>query len=130
VWIVLILGGVALLVVTCLGVGVGAVYFMFGAYKTAEAEAKAEYSDSERVSLTPPGINNPAPNPPFGGNPGNAPPGGLDQGMKPDCQVLWGSTWFDAKILKKENDRWFIHYVGWGNNWDEWVGKERIRFNK
>lgn len=55
---------------------------------------------------------------------------GLDAGMKPDCEVEWGGTWFPAKILKTEKDRWFIHYVGWPSNWDEWVDQKRIRFKK
>jgi RNA binding activity-knot of a chromodomain len=60
---------------------------------------------------------------------GNGIPG-VDEGMKPDCEVLWGGVWYDAKVLKKEKDRWFIHYVGWGSNFDEWVGKDKIRFKK
>src|SRR5262249_23079822 len=36
----------------------------------------------------------------------------LDPGMKPDCEVEWQGTWWDAKVMKKEKDRWFIHYVG------------------
>jgi hypothetical protein len=54
----------------------------------------------------------------------------LDPGMKPDCEVEWQGTWWDAKVMKKEKDRWYIHYVGWGKEWDEWVGKERIKFKK
>jgi hypothetical protein len=50
--------------------------------------------------------------------------------MKPDCEVEWGGTWFPAKILKTEKDRWFIHYVGWPSHWDEWVDQKRIRFKK
>jgi hypothetical protein len=63
------------------------------------------------------------------GNRGKANPD-LDKGMVADCEVEWGGQWFDAKVLKKEKDRWFIHYIGWGSNWDEWVTKERIRFKK
>lgn len=63
-------------------------------------------------------------------NPGVMPPGPQVENVVPDCEVLWGGSWFPAKIVKKENDRWFIHYVGWGNNWDEWVNKDRIRFKK
>ncbi len=58
------------------------------------------------------------------------PPGPQRDDAVPDCDVLWGGQWFPAKVLKKENDRWFIHYVGWGANWDEWVGQDRIRFKK
>jgi hypothetical protein len=52
----------------------------------------------------------------------------LDAGMKPDCSVEWEGTWYDAKVLKTEKDRWHIHYVGYENSWDEWVGKDRIKF--
>jgi hypothetical protein len=54
----------------------------------------------------------------------------LDAGMKPDCEVESQGQWWEAKVMKKEKDRWYIHYVGWGKEWDEWVTKERIRFKK
>jgi RNA binding activity-knot of a chromodomain len=66
--------------------------------------------------------------PPNVGRPGVAPLGPQKDTAVPDCEVLWNGTWFPAKVLKKENDRWFIHYVGWGANWDEWVVQARIRF--
>lgn len=50
--------------------------------------------------------------------------------QKPDCQVEWQGTWFDATILRKDKDRWQIHYLGYDDSWDEWVGPERIRFLK
>jgi hypothetical protein len=53
--------------------------------------------------------------------------GGIDAGMTPDCDVLWNGQWYPAKILKAEKDRWLVHYIGFLNNWDEWVGKDRIR---
>lgn len=57
-----------------------------------------------------------------------APAGGLNDGVKPDCEVLWGGTWYPAKVLKTEKDRWFIYYVGWGDTWNEWVTRDKIRF--
>ncbi len=54
----------------------------------------------------------------------------LDKGMVADCEVEWAGQWFEAKILKTEKDRWFIHYLGWAKKWDEWVTKERIRLKK
>jgi len=54
----------------------------------------------------------------------------LDVGAKPECEVEWKGTWFPAKIVKKEKDRWLIHYVGYESEWDEWVGKDRIRFQE
>ena len=88
-----------------------------------------------RVGTGPPVPDRPQFQPPDLGpmklpNPGVMPPGPQVDGAVPDCEVLWGGSWFKAKIVKKENDRWFIHYVGWANTWDEWVGKDRIRFLK
>ncbi len=54
----------------------------------------------------------------------------LDAGVRPDCEVEWKGNWFGAKIVKKEKDRWLIHYIGYDNTWDEWVGKDRIRFRE
>jgi hypothetical protein len=54
----------------------------------------------------------------------------LDAGVKPDCEVEWQGQWWDAKVLKEENGRWYIHYIGYDSSWDEWVGKDRIRFKK
>jgi hypothetical protein len=42
-------------------------------------------------------------------------------------QVSWNSSWYKARILKREGDRYFINYEGWGSNWDEWVTLERMR---
>ncbi len=41
--------------------------------------------------------------------------------------VLWGSSWYPAKVLKVDGQRYFIHYDSFGSNWDEWVGPDRIR---
>src|SRR5262245_38706226 len=56
--------------------------------------------------------------------------GGIDAKMEADCEVEWNGVRYPAKVIKKENDRWFIHYIGFQDNWDEWVGKDRIRFKK
>lgn len=50
--------------------------------------------------------------------------------MKPDCKVEWQGAWYDAKVLKTEQDRWLIHYIDYDDSWDEWVGKDRIRLEK
>ena len=31
-----------------------------------------------------------------------------------------------AEILKQEGASYFIHYKGYGTNWDEWVTLERL----
>ena len=42
-------------------------------------------------------------------------------------EVMWGSTWFKAKVTAVENGKWKIAYDGYGSNWDESVGPDRIR---
>lgn len=42
-------------------------------------------------------------------------------------QVKWKGSWYPAKILKEQNGQFFIHYDGYGSNWDEWVGLGRIK---
>jgi hypothetical protein len=42
-------------------------------------------------------------------------------------EVEWGGTWWTAEVLKEEAGRYYIHYIGWADNWNEWVTKERIR---
>jgi hypothetical protein len=44
-----------------------------------------------------------------------------------EVDVFWGSRWYPATILKREGQRAFIHYDGWGSNFDEWVTPERMR---
>jgi hypothetical protein len=38
-----------------------------------------------------------------------------------------GETWYGARVLKVEDARWRVHYMGWDAEWDEWVEKDRIR---
>jgi hypothetical protein len=52
----------------------------------------------------------------------------IDAGVKPDCQVEWQGNWYPARVVKKEKNRWYIHYIGYDNCWDEWVGVDRIKF--
>ncbi len=42
-------------------------------------------------------------------------------------EVNWKGTWYPAKILEKRNNKYFIHYEGYDNSWDEWVTIARIR---
>lgn len=43
------------------------------------------------------------------------------------AQVQWKGSWYAATVKKAKGDQCFIHYDGYGANWDEWVGPERIR---
>jgi hypothetical protein len=42
-------------------------------------------------------------------------------------EVLWGGQWWAAEVLESRAGITRIHYTGWGPEWDEWVGPERIR---
>jgi hypothetical protein len=44
-------------------------------------------------------------------------------------QVESSGMWYDATILKVNSAEglFFIHYDGWADSWDEWVGKDRMR---
>jgi len=45
-------------------------------------------------------------------------------------QVEWKGKWYAATILQvgtgAQANKYKIHYDGWGAEWDEWVGPERI----
>jgi hypothetical protein len=43
------------------------------------------------------------------------------------AQVLWKGTWYPAAVLKAKGTECYIHYDGYGSNWDEWVGPDRIK---
>jgi hypothetical protein len=43
------------------------------------------------------------------------------------AEVEWHGTWWAAEVLKTNGGRYYIHYTGWANSWDEWVGPDRIR---
>mgnify|MGYP000450995843 CR=1 FL=1 len=42
-------------------------------------------------------------------------------------KVLWKGAWYDATIIAVKGAKFKIHYDGWSNSWDEWVGKARIK---
>lgn len=43
------------------------------------------------------------------------------------AQVLWKGTWYPATAIKSNGAQCYIHYDGYGSNWDEWVGADRIK---
>lgn len=45
------------------------------------------------------------------------------------AKVLWKGTWYAATVtdVDSESDQCFIHYTGYDNSWDEWVGADRIQ---
>jgi len=56
-----------------------------------------------------------------------------DPAKYPPAQHLilaeWRNTWWPAEIKKTDADkkRYFIHYAGYGNDWDEWVTAARLK---
>jgi hypothetical protein len=44
-----------------------------------------------------------------------------------NVMVEWHSTWYPSEVLRRSGGKYFIHYTGYGSNWDEWVGPDRIR---
>jgi hypothetical protein len=43
------------------------------------------------------------------------------------AEVEWHGTWWAAEVVNTNGGRYYIHYTGWDNSWDEWVGPDRIR---
>jgi hypothetical protein len=44
------------------------------------------------------------------------------------AEVEWGGKWWAATVVKTLGDKYYIHYDNDSADWDEWVGKDRIRF--
>lgn len=42
-------------------------------------------------------------------------------------EVNWKGSWYKASVLAVKGDKTKIHYDGYDNSWDEWVGANRIR---
>jgi hypothetical protein len=42
-------------------------------------------------------------------------------------EVEWKQKWYRAQILESSGDQCKIHYIGFADSWDEWVGPERVR---
>lgn len=43
------------------------------------------------------------------------------------AEVEWKGDWYKAEINDRRADKSYVHYVGYGNSYDEWVGLKRIR---
>ena len=46
---------------------------------------------------------------------------------KGGVEVEWNGQWYPAEVLQTKDGKHFIHYTGYGSNWDEWVSPERVR---
>jgi Agenet domain/Caspase domain len=42
-------------------------------------------------------------------------------------EVEWRGDWWPATVRDRKGGRFLIHYVDYGDDWDEWVGRKRIR---
>jgi hypothetical protein len=42
-------------------------------------------------------------------------------------EVEWKKKWYPAKVLRLDGQLALIHYTGYDESWDEWVGPKRIR---
>lgn len=42
-------------------------------------------------------------------------------------EVEWHGTWYPAVVIEAGQGQWKIHYDGYGDDWDEWVGPDRIK---
>jgi hypothetical protein len=54
-------------------------------------------------------------------------PVGLDVKPGDRIEVEWEGTWWKAEVVEIKGDFAFIHYDGYGSEWDEWVTRERMR---
>ena len=43
-------------------------------------------------------------------------------------EVEWDNSWYPAEIIEVKDIFHYIHYSGYGNEWDEWVAYNRIRY--
>jgi hypothetical protein len=41
--------------------------------------------------------------------------------------IEWHGTWYRGSVLERRPSQFKIHYSGYGPEWDEWVGPNRIR---
>jgi RNA binding chromodomain-containing protein len=44
-----------------------------------------------------------------------------------NVEVEWKGKWYPAKVLEVKGPIYYIHYTGYGNEWDEWVSSKRMR---
>ena len=57
-----------------------------------------------------------------------APARGPRAGNGPErVEALWKGTWYRATVLERDGQRARVRYAGFGAEWDEWVGPDRLR---
>ncbi len=97
--------------------------------KAAEASA-APVADSAPVAAAPAPAPEPSPAPapapvPAKVVPAAAPGGAYVVGAK--VQVNWKGSWYPAAIKGAKDGKFKIHYDGYADSWDEWVGTDRLK---
>lgn len=65
------------------------------------------------------------PGPAAGGEPEPAAGGAFQAGDKVD--ILFGGKWYPGRVLEAGEGKWKVHYDEYGDNWDSWVGADKIR---
>src|SRR5262245_46730892 len=56
------------------------------------------------------------------------PPTSTSRSTTEEVEVEWRGAWWPALVLERhDGNRWLVHYEGYGKDWDEVVGPERIR---
>lgn len=52
------------------------------------------------------------------------------QSVGDKVQIESAGSWYPGKVLKVEDDRFYVHYDGWSDGFDEWVEADRLKFSK
>jgi hypothetical protein len=55
---------------------------------------------------------------------------GLHRSVGERVEVEWQGSWWPATVLEVHAERYLVHYDGYGSEWDELVGEERVRDRK
>lgn len=58
----------------------------------------------------------------------NPVPNSLPYRLGDAVQVSWKGKWYRATVIQLSQNKTKIHYDGYGNEWDEWVSGDRIRY--
>ncbi|MFA6431814.1 MAG: Tudor-knot domain-containing protein [Candidatus Margulisiibacteriota bacterium] len=48
-------------------------------------------------------------------------------GNSSGISALWNGTWYPVTLLGQDGNKFKVHYVGYGDNWDEWVTADKIK---
>jgi hypothetical protein len=51
----------------------------------------------------------------------------LDFGSRVEAEVEWQGKWCPANVLRTQKDKTLVHFVGYTDSWNEWIGNDRLR---